>query len=93
MSEELKPIEQPKPRTRGAELVEGARWNDYGDPRERWEENAKGATIIFGTHVTAKQAVLYEIWKKIVREKHRHKPDNLDDIEGYVEIARRLKQG
>jgi len=90
--DEIKPIEQPKPLSRGAALVEGERWPDYGDPKDAYPLIAKAWSAILGKTVEPHTVALCLIAVKLVREARTHKPDNLDDIEGYVEIARRLTQ-
>jgi hypothetical protein len=84
------PQPQPTLTTEGKQLVDGERWNDYGDPRIAWERVARLWTVILGSHVTPRQAVLCMIGVKVVRESITAKTDNLDDIEGYTEILRRL---
>jgi len=93
LSDEPIPIEQKPPRTTGEALVEGERWKDYGDPKQAFPAIAKAWSAILGQTVEAHTVALCLIAVKLVREAKSHKPDNLDDIEGYVEIARRLKQG
>ena len=91
MSEELKPIEQKPPATEGAALVEGQRWQDYGDPLIRWERISKAWSAILGIHVEPHKAILCMIAMKTVSEAIRRKPDNVTDLEGYTNILRRFK--
>ncbi|NIS83206.1 MAG: hypothetical protein GTO14_24065 [Anaerolineales bacterium] len=76
----------------GKQLVDGERWSDYGDPRLAWDRIARLWSVVLGTHVTARQAVLCMIGMKVVRESISGKADNLDDIEGYTDILRRLER-
>jgi hypothetical protein len=82
--------EVPKPERAGQQLVDKDRWADYGDPRIAWDRIAKAWSVILGSHVTPRQAVLCMLSMKVIRESIGHKPDNVADIEGYTEILKRL---
>ena len=93
MSDEPIPIEHKPPRTTGEALVEGERWKDYGDPKQSFPRIAKAWSAILNTTVEPHTVALCLMAMKLIREAKQHKPDNLIDIQGYAEIAMRLKQG
>lgn len=78
------------PISKGALIVE-ERAALYGSPVPQMSRLALGFSAILGAKVTALQVAMLMVFLKVVREAHgEHQDDNLDDIEGYVEIARRV---
>lgn len=76
--------------SRGAAVVE-ERVSIYGSPVENMERIAQAFSAVLGVPVTPVQASMLFVVLKVVRESQgEHLDDNLDDIEGYVEIARRV---
>ena len=74
--------------TRGQELVHGERQEEYGPPEESFNNIAKVWSAILKVEVTKEQVALCMLGLKVVREANKHKPDNLDDIDGYNEILK-----
>jgi hypothetical protein len=79
-------------RTEGQHLVDGERQKQYGDPVPNMKRIAEGWSILTGTLITSNQVPLMMIWLKMVRENENHLDANVDDIEGYAEILRRVMQ-
>lgn len=75
--------------TAGKRVVD-SRQELYGDAVPNIERVARGWSIIAETQITPQMVPLMMVWLKIVRESQSHLQDNLDDIEGYVEIMRRV---
>lgn len=73
--------------SRGSEIVED-RNAIYGDPVPNIERIQKMWEAITHTEITPIQVCLMMVCLKLVRESENHLTDNLDDIEGYVAIAR-----
>jgi hypothetical protein len=78
--------------TEGKKLVDGERQKQYGDPVPNMKRIAEGWSILIGTLITSNQVPLMMIWLKMVRENENHLDANVDDIEGYAEILRRVMQ-
>lgn len=78
------------PSTAGRKLVDGERQEQHGDPVPNMERIARGWSIIAEAAITPQMVPLMMVWFKIVRESQNHGEDNLDDIEGYTEIMRRV---
>lgn len=76
--------------TRGRSIVDGERQEQHGDPVPNLERVARGWSIICEAEISAHQVALMMVWFKVVRESRNHNADNLDDIEGYTDIARRV---
>ena len=79
--------------SRAEELVSRDRLADYGDPREMFDGVARVWSAILGCPVTASQAALCMAGLKLVREAHRHKPDNLVDLAGYARVLELIHDG
>lgn len=77
-------------RDAGRVLVDGPRQDDYGEPVEHVGHVARCWSGIVGYTITPRQVCLMMIGLKLVRENHRHKQDNLDDIHGWAEILARV---
>lgn len=75
--------------TRGHKVVD-ERQDLYGDAVPNIERIARGWSIIAESAITPQMVPLMMVWLKVVRESQAHLVDNLDDIEGYVEIMRRV---
>ena len=74
------------------EIVGGERRAAYGDPGDSFARVATVWTAILGFPVTASQVVLCMAGLKLIREAHRHKPDNLVDLAGYARIAELIQE-
>jgi hypothetical protein len=72
-------------------LVE-ERGSDYGHPKEDFGRTAKLWSAIKGIEFTADDVALFMICVKLSREVHKHKLDNLDDIQGYAETKKMLHE-
>jgi len=77
--------------TAGKTIVE-SRQDLYGDAVPNIERVARGWSILAETNITPQMVPLMMVWLKLVRQSQAHLVDNLDDIEGYVEIMRRVIQ-
>lgn len=85
--DELKPDHY---RSKGAAIVQD-RAALYGSPVPNMQRFARIIEAVIGAECTALQATMIMVGIKILRESHGgHLEDNLDDIEGYVEIARQI---
>lgn len=76
-------------RSEGARIVD-EREAIHGDPLVNVRGIALLWSTLFGTMVTPEDVCLAMILVKVQRESTRKHPDNLNDIEGYVDILRRL---
>ena len=70
-------------------LVDGDRQTDYGPPADNMRRIGLAWSAILDCDVTPAQVALCMAALKLVREAYRHKPDNLIDAHGYVDIAAR----
>lgn len=77
--------------TRQQSIVDGERQEQHGDPVPNMQKIAMGWSEILDAQVTPHDVPLMMAWFKIVRESRHHLEDNIEDIEGYAEIARRTK--
>lgn len=77
-------------RERGLELVNGPRQDDYGEPCEHVGHVARAWSGVVGYTITPRQVCLMMIALKLVRENHKAKQDNRDDIHGWTEILERV---
>lgn len=73
-------------------IVEGSRQSDYGDPVESFERIAKTASMIAGMDLSPKECCAVLMAVKIVRERYRHKRDNLVDLCGYAHIMNEINE-
>ena len=72
-------------------VLNGDRQADYNDPVKNFEDIATLATFLTGSPLTAEQCCYVLIAVKLVRERFKHKEDNLVDLAGYTEILNRIK--
>lgn len=77
-------------KTDGQQLVDGDRQADYGPPEENMRRIGLAWSAILDTDVSPAQVALCMAALKLVREAYRHKPDNIVDAHGYLEIADRI---
>lgn len=71
-------------------LVDGERQKQYGDPVSFFTILAKVWSAVTGYEITPRMANVMMILFKVIRFAHKFKADTADDIDGYVEIGRRL---
>ena len=76
----------------GKGLVHGERMIEYGHPSISLTKIASMWSALFNIEIRPAQVALAMIILKIVREDNKHKLDNLDDIDGYVELIRMLEK-
>lgn len=74
----------------GNTLAATGRMDDYGHPVHNFRRIAGIWSAILDVPITPEDVALMMIGLKIAREKAKHKPDNLDDIDGYVDCLRLL---
>lgn len=77
----------PTPSTvldKASAIVDGARRESYGTPRENHERTAAMWSAYLGVVITARQVCMLNILQKVSRDAHRSGEDNLIDIAGYV---------
>lgn len=67
-----------------------ARGSDYGHPKEDFTRTAAMWSAFLGVTITPLQVPLLMILLKVSREQHKHKQDNIDDIQGYAETINML---
>ena len=76
-----------------AKLVLGDRNASYGSPIDDYRKTAKiwsgmlANMLKPGCEITAKQAAIMMVALKLSREMHKHKPDNMIDAIGYLNVA------
>ena len=73
-------------------ILGGDRQNDYADPVKNFDSIAKLASILNGRDMTDIECCNVLIAVKLIRERHKHKRDNLVDLCGYAEILNRLEE-
>jgi hypothetical protein len=82
-------------------LTRQDRNGDYGTPRTNWQVTADIWTAMLtargvlkpGAALTADMAALLMVGVKLARESFKHKPDNLVDAAGYIDVAERCLYG
>lgn len=72
-------------------LVNGVRQTDYNDPVQNFNDIAQLASLLTQKNLTAEDCCLVLISLKLIRERFKHKEDNLIDLAGYTEILNRIK--
>ena len=73
-------------------ILGGDRQSDYSDPVENFRSIAKLASILNGRDMTDIECCNVMIAVKLIRERYKHKRDNLVDLCGYAEILNRLEE-
>lgn len=73
-----------------AEVVDN-RNDNYGHPRENFENIAAFWTLILNSEVNPEQVALCMIAVKIARQLHKPNRDNLVDICGYARTIEKLQ--
>lgn len=71
-------------------LVDGDRQEQYGDPVEHWTKISKIVSLLLGYEVPPEDCVTILKVAKMVRERNKHKRDNLRDDAGYLYILDKL---
>ena len=74
-------------------LINGARQEDYSDPRENWRRTVDIFNAITSRDLSVYEGVLFMVAVKLAREAHKHKRDNLVDGCGYLAILNHLHEG
>lgn len=67
------------------------RGRSYGHPREDFARTASLWTAYLGHTITTEDVPMLMILLKVSRQRHRHKLDNLEDIQGYAETRKMLE--
>lgn len=68
-----------------------ARGSDYGHPKQNFDLIAKYWTTWLGFEIKSEDVPMMMILTKVARQQHKHKLDNLDDIQGYAETRKMLE--
>lgn len=76
----------------GRALVDGERQASYGEPVEHVGNVARAWSGILGYTISARDVCLCLAALKLVRERYKHHPDNLDDAFGYLTILERVEE-
>lgn len=80
-------------------LIVGQRNADYGHPAQDFAKTAKLWSGLLltklkpGLEITAKDALMMMVALKLSREMNKHKPDNLVDAHGYLDLLEWLEYG
>ena len=74
------------------EIVNGSRHSDYGDARESFGRVATIASVMTGKELSPEDCCSVMMAVKLVRERFKHKRDNIVDLCGYAELMNRLKE-
>jgi len=69
-----------------------AREKDYGNYVDTFDLIARMWTGYLGYHILPSQVSDMMAILKLCREVRKHKQDNLDDLNGYLEISKNLKK-
>lgn len=72
------------------EELTSERGKDYGHPKEDFTRTAIMWSAILGHQVKTTDVPLMMIALKISREVHKHKEDNIEDMQGYAETLKML---
>ena len=73
-------------------ILGGDRQSDYSDPVKNFDSIAKLASILNGRDMTDIECCNVLIAVKLIRERYKHKRDNLVDLCGYAEILNRIEE-
>ena len=73
-------------------LIENDRQEQYGDPKENFNNIAKMWSVILNTEVTAKQVCLCMSSLKVCREAYKSKEDNIIDAIGYLALIEEIEK-
>lgn len=71
-------------------LVCSERNDDYGPPKQHLESVALIASELIGKELTPDDIIVVMLAMKLVRERNKHKSDNLVDIAGYVALREEI---
>lgn len=72
-------------------IVNGDRDEQYGNPKDAFEEYSKILDVCFGIKLTPEQICKVQMAIKLGRLKHKFKRDSIVDLCGYSEILNRLQ--
>jgi len=73
-------------------LITSSRAEQYGDQDKNFTLIAEMASLLTGKELTKTDIVKIMISVKLMREKYKHKNDNLVDIIGYTDILNTLEE-
>jgi hypothetical protein len=75
-----------------AEIVAGARHQDYRHARESFAKIATIATVLTGKDLSPQDCCKVLMAVKLTRESFQHKRDNLVDLCGYAHLLQEIEQ-
>lgn len=88
---ELKCVDKSRVNWNRVDDLLADRAKDYADPVVNHRRIAGMWRSLFNWDVTPERVAMAMICVKLSREFNAHKDDNCDDIDGYVEIIRRIE--
>ena len=68
-------------------LLEGERYDDYGNPHKNCKDIAEGWSVIADATLTPKQVALMMVWLKVCRATTSDKEDSFVDGASYMALA------
>ena len=74
------------------EIVDGARRESYGTPKENHTRTAEMWSAYLGIEISARQVCMLNVLQKVSRDAHKAGRDHLVDIIGYVRNIELLDQ-
>jgi len=74
------------------DIITGARNEQYGDQDKNFKLIAQVATLITGKDLSKYDIIKIMIAVKLIRERYRHKEDNIVDLIGYADILNLLEE-
>ena len=86
------PVTTPADLLDEAKRVIAERREQHGAPAEHFRAVAACWTALQGHEITPAQVCLMLAASKLVREAHRHHPDNLIDVVGYADCLAAIRK-
>lgn len=74
------------------QMVDENRQEQYGNPVKNYTDAAMISSMLRNKVFNAQDIVTIMIVVKLIRQRNKHKEDNLIDIAGYTEILNRINK-